>query len=289
MRDEKSNDQDVSEAGQNKKTTIIVGVIVVVALIVIGWAVFSGGEPEPIPEQEIVMPEPPKPEPMPEVEVEPIVPEVVPERTPRTDRVVTEEKEEPKEPRLPGLQNSTPPLLNTLGERKVNTRPVRSDNAIRDFVAFIDNVAAGVIARDSAIIKGPEARFTTEELDGKLFINPQSYQRYDNIVDWFVEMDNDALIAVFSQFEPLFDEAYAEISRPGAAFRERLERAVNLLNATPEQAGLIELKSDKIMYTYADSQLESLPAAQRQMLRLGSDNMARVKVKLNNLLNALNN
>jgi len=289
MSDEKSNEQDVSESGQNKKTTIIVGVIVVVALIVIGWAVFSGSEPEPMPAQEVVIPEPAQPEPMPEVKVEPVVPEVVPEKTPRTDRVVTEEKEEPKEPSLPSLQNSTPPLLNTLGESKVNTRPIRSDNVVRDFVAFVDNVAAGVVARDSAIIKGPEARFTTEELDGKVFINPQSYQRYDNIVDWFVDMDNDALVAVFTQFEPLFNEAYAEISRPGAAFRERLEGAVRVLNATPEQSGLIELKSDKIMYTYADSNLESLPAVQRQMLRLGPDNMARVKVKLNNLLNTLNN
>ncbi len=289
MRDEQSNNPETSESGQNKKTTIIVGVIVVAALIIIGWAVFRGGEPEPRPQPEVVMPKPPAPEPMPEVSVEPVEADVVPEPKPRTDRLITEPEEKKIAPSLPSLQSSTPEVLKALGEHSVNIRPMRSENVIRDFVALVDNLAAGVVARDSAIIKGPEARFMIEEVDGQLFMNPQSYQRYDNIIDWFVGMDNRALVAVFTQYEPLFDEAYAEISRPGTSFRKRLEGAVNVLNATPVQHGLIELQSDKIMYTYADEKLESLPAAQRQMLRIGPDNMARVTTKLNELVQALNN
>lgn len=292
MRDENTNDQIAPETGQNNKTPMIVGAIVVVALIIIGWAVFRGDTPEPTPvahipisEPVVAVPEQPLPEPVKEqARDEYVAPEVVVEAEPIAPVVEAEQK-----PALPSLPTSTPAVLNALAERNVNTRPVRSENLIRDFVAFIDNIAAGVVARDSAMIKGPEARFEIEEVDGKAYMGANSYQRYDNIVNWFVGMDNQALVAVFKQYEPLLNEAYAEISRPGDSFLTRFERAVNVLNATPEIAGLIELNTDKIMYTYADEQLESLPAAQRQMLRLGPANMARVKAKLNALQRALNN
>lgn len=289
MRDENTNEQAAPEAGQNNKTPIIVGAIVIVALIIIGWAVFRGNKPEPAPTVQIPITEPTiveQPEPEPEVTVdEYVAPEIVVE----TEQAPPEVKEDVQKPVLPSLQTSTSAVLNTLSERSVNIRPVRSENIIRDFVAFVDNIAAGVIARDSAIIKGPEARFMIEEVDGNAYMGPSSYQRYDNVVNWFVGMDNQVLVTVFKQYEPLINEAYAEISRPGDTFLTRFERAVSVINATPERQGLIELNSDKIMYIYADEELESLPAAQRQMLRLGPNNMARVKAKLNALQRALNN
>lgn len=288
MRDENSNDQAVPETGQNNKTIIIMSVVVVAALIIIGWAVFRDDKPEPMPVVEIPVTEPVVPE-QPMVEPEKKVEEYfVPEVVVEAKQPVPKVKEEIQKPDLPSLQTSTPAVLNTLTEKNVNVRPVRSENLVRDLVAFVDNIAAGVVARDSAMIKGPEARFEIEEVDGKVYMGPSSYQRYDNVVNWFVDMDDQALVAAFKQYEPLLNEAYAEISRPGDSFLARFERAISVINATPEIQGLIELNSDKIMYTYADEELESLPAAQRQMLRLGPNNMARVKAKLNALQRALN-
>lgn len=271
---------------RSKNSNIIVIIIVVLAVVVIAWALLTGTNNEA--DVEVVMTAPPVvevvPEPVITVEEEEVIP--VP---PRVEQIITEPAEpEVIQPRLPLLTESTAPVLASLAEQKVNTRPIRSDNVIRDFVAFVDNLAAGVVARESALINGPEARFSVEEIDGELYLNPQSYQRYNSLVAWFVGMDNQALVQVYQQFEPLFDEAYAEISRPNAPFRARLEQAVRLLQATPEQEGLIALKSDKIMYTYADHELESLASAQRQMLRLGPENMAQVKAKLAELLQALN-
>lgn len=291
MRDENSSDQAVAETGQNNKTTIIVGVIVVVALLIIGWAVFRDDTPEPVAPSEEMVVEP--------IVTEQTTAEVMPDEQNENDflpdAVVTTEEttsSQPRasaEPRLPSIQTSTPALLSALSERRVNTRPVRSENLVADIVAFVDNLAAGGVARDSAIIKGPEARFVVQEVDNSVYMGAQSYQRYDNIVNWFVGLNTQAVVAVFKQYEPLFNEAYAEISRPGDTFIARFNRAVSVLNATPVQQGLIELNSDKIMYTYANEELESLPAAQRQMLRLGPNNMARVKAKLNEIQQALNN
>ncbi|RUO40108.1 hypothetical protein CWE15_08155 [Aliidiomarina taiwanensis] len=284
MREDNQNDVNVSPAATNTNTKVIVGICVVVAIVIIGWAVFSGGEPEPQPEPIPVAVEetqPPVEMPLPE---EPAIAEEV---LPELDIVEEPEPEMVVTPALPQLANSTPVVMTELNTRRVNTRAIHSDNLVRDFVAFVDNLAVGEIARESAVIKGPEARFAVQEVDGNLYLDPQSYERYNPIVDWFVNMDNQALITVFEEYEPLFDEAFAEISRPDASFRERLQQAAQVLLDTPAQRGMLELKQEKVMYTFADESLESLPAAQKQMLRLGPDNMARVKRKINSLLQAL--
>ncbi|MEF2975551.1 DUF3014 domain-containing protein, partial [Pseudomonas aeruginosa] len=53
-----------------------------------------------------------------------------------------------------------------------------------------------------------------------------------------------------------------------------------ILLDTPEPRGLLALSDEEVMYTYADPELENLPAAQKQMLRIGPDNRALVKSKL---------
>lgn len=283
MREDNQNDVKVPPATTSNKTTVIVAVCVVIAIVIIGWAVFSGDEPEPVPEPVPVTVETQAPEEVPAPDEPPVVENVVPE----VDVVEQSEVETVVEPVLPQLANSTPVVMTELNTRRVNTRAIHSDNLIRDFVAFVDNLAAGEIARESAVIKGPEARFAVKDIDGNLYLDPKSYERYNQIVDWFVNMDNAALLTVFEEYEPLFDEAFAEISRPNASFRERVQQAANVLLETPEQRSMLKLEQEKVMYTFADESLEQLPAAQKQMLRLGPDNMVRVKRKINSLLQSL--
>lgn len=283
MREDNQNDVKVPPATTSNKTTVIVAVCVVIAIVIIGWAVFSGDEPEPVPEPVPVTVETQAPEEVPTPDEPPVVENVVPE----LDVVEQPEVETVVEPVLPQLANSTPVVMTELNTRRVNTRAIHSDNLIRDFVAFVDNLAAGEIARESAVIKGPEARFAVKDIDGNLYLDPKSYERYNQIVDWFVNMDNAALLTVFEEYEPLFDEAFAEISRPNASFRERVQQAANVLLETPEQRSMLKLEQEKVMYTFADESLEQLPAAQKQMLRLGPDNMVRVKRKINSLLQSL--
>src|SRR5690554_5988323 len=227
MQDQQPNDSSFANEGQNNKTTIVIGAVVVFVLVIIGWFVFRDSSPEqeevfePIP-QEVRAEVEPEPEPMPEPEPEP-EPEPVVE--PRIERVQTEPEPEP----LPNLRASTPVVMTMLNDKRVNTSPVRSDNLIRDLVVFIDNIAAGTVSRDSAVIGAPDARFQIQEIDDQIFMDPRSYERYNDIVEWFVGLDNRAMVDTFKHFEPLFNEAYAEISRPGASFRERVQRAVNVL------------------------------------------------------------
>jgi hypothetical protein len=78
----------------------------------------------------------------------------------------------------------------------------------------------------------------------------------------------------------LFQQAYEELGYPGAYFNDRLVHAIDHLLATPEIAGDLALKQPRVLYEFADPQLEMLSAGQKAMLRIGPDNARRVKAKL---------
>lgn len=185
------------------------------------------------------------------------------------------------------LENSTSEILKQLQRSKINTSPFNNQNLIRNFVAFVDNVANGALARDSAVIQGPHERFKVTEKENKAWMDTANYARYDAIVDWFTDLEPTLLARIYSQYEPLFNEAYAEISRPDGQFIDRLQEAIAHIQETPLVEGAIELDTQKVMYRYQDPALESLSSVQKQMLRMGPDNIARVNAKLAQLFQAL--
>ncbi|RUO36138.1 hypothetical protein CWE13_09720 [Aliidiomarina shirensis] len=157
---------------------------------------------------------------------------------------------------------------------------MQSENMLRKFVVFVDNMARGEVVREAAVINGPQSRFIVQQIDGQIYVDERSYSRYNDIVSWFYEMDTDILVSQYERFQPLFEEAFGEIKEPGMNFEERVLDAIAILLDTPEPRGLLALSDEEVMYTYADPELENLPAAQKQMLRIGPDNRALVKSKL---------
>ena len=123
--------------------------------------------------------------------------------------------------------------------------------------------------------------------DGELYIDESSYRRYDALVDWFVSLEADALVENYELFKPLVQEAYSEIGYPESDFNNTLLDAIEVALDTPVPDGLIQVEDDSVMYTFADDSYESLPAVQKQLLRMGPDNIQRVKDKLREIRRAL--
>ena len=63
--------------------------------------------------------------------------------------------------------------------------------------------------------------------------------------------------------------------------------AIEHLLATPEVPVDTPLESQSVNYTYVLSEYEQLSDAQKQLLRLGPDNVKKVKSKLSSLLKLL--
>ena len=184
------------------------------------------------------------------------------------------------EPELPALNESTPTVLQTLDASGVAIQPLKSSQLVRDAVVIIDNLRNGMLVSDRTIVQRPDGRFSVIEIDGDLYIDEQSYQRYDALVDWFVSLDEQALLQNYQLFKPLLQEAYAEIGYPNNNVTTALVEAINQLLATPIPETLVAVKDDEVMYTFANDEYEALPPAQKQLLRMGPDNITRLKAKL---------
>ena len=163
-----------------------------------------------------------------------------------------------------------------------------NDDLVRRFVATVDNVANGISPTTQLGFMRPKGKFEVVKKGDEITVDPKSYARYDLATQVFVSLDTEGSVALYRELEPLIDDAYAEISPPGSRFSDRLDAAIEeLLEVTPP-SGNPTLKPKVVTYVYVDESLEDLSGAQRQLLRMGPDNVMLVKAKLRDLQAALN-
>lgn len=248
------------------KTYVAIGAVLVVVLAVVGWFVLR-----------------PADEPVKEV-IEAPTPTPVPEPTPTLEERLSE--------RLKGttLKTSDVVVRELVAELSSNPQVAKwlvNDDLIRRFVAAVDNIANGISPTKQLGFLRPKKGFSVVEKGDELVIDPKSYGRYDLATEVFVSLDTAGSVALYHELEPLIDEAYAEISPPGSDFADRLDAAIDhLLEVTPP-SGSPTVQRKVVTYVYTDESLESLSAAQRQLLRMGPDNVLQIKAKLRDIKAAL--
>src|SRR5258707_7831828 len=92
--------------------------------------------------------------------------------------------------------------------------------------------------------------------------------RYTPYVRAFEAVDSKKLAAAYTRYYPLFQQSYVEQGYPTRYFNDRLFEVIDHLLATPDIKGPIALAQPKVLYEYADPQLEHLSAGQKAMLRM---------------------
>ena len=283
MSERETPDSQAPRNGSSKAgiISIVVAGLLIVILIIVVWSWLGDGDDEPRRQPAPVQVSDPEPVTQPPVEPDP-VDEHQQMPDPMVDTSILDLPPVEREPEvaIPDLDESTPVVVEAAQERDLNTRPLRSEHLVRDLVIFAHNLSDGDIIRESAAVRGPDARFATQTVDDQLYIDERSYARYNEVVEWFVNLDSESLVSVYTDYEPLFRQAFGEIAHPDERFIDQVLDGIDVLLATPEPEGLLALSDDQVMYTFADPELEELPAAQKQMLRLGLENQRQVKRKL---------
>jgi hypothetical protein len=175
---------------------------------------------------------------------------------------------------LPTLDNSDAMMRESvtgLVGRKAFEALVHPTQLIRRIVATVDN-----LPRETA----PARVMPLEPVQGAFTPSPANSARYAPYVRVLESLDARALVQRYIESYPLFQRAYAELGFPQRNFNDRLVEAIDDLLAAPELAGPLELARPKVLYEFADPQLEGRSAGQKVMMRMGSENAARVKAKL---------
>jgi Protein of unknown function (DUF3014) len=191
---------------------------------------------------------------------------------------------------LPALADSDTALSDALrllaGDSAVKDY-LLPENIIRHLVVTIDNLPrqkVAVVKRPTPPVAGS---FIADGDELHATLNPQNFARYQPLVAVVSKLDTQQLAAVYVRFYPLFQQAYQDLGYPNGYFNDRLVQVIDNLLATPQPAGPIALVRPNVMYTFADPALESRPAGQKMLIRMGPDNAAAIKAKLMQLRAAI--
>ena len=126
----------------------------------------------------------------------------------------------------------------------------------------------------------PQARFSVINSTDGVLIDPKSYRRYDEYAAAIGALDAPGTARLYLTVKPRITEAYRALGFPEGDFDLVLERAMHELVTTPLIQKDVLLKEKVITYKFDDPNVESLTAAQKQLLRMGPDNMRLVQAKL---------
>lgn len=196
---------------------------------------------------------------------------------------------EPAEPaealvQLPSLNNSDGFVLEQVSALQNGmrlTQLMTDQQLIRRFVVLVENVSRGSLPQTELPYRGMSGEMPVDTLDENLFaMDDAAFARFDQVIDTFVSVDTGAAIGLYRMLSPLFQQAYAEIGYRDVSFDETLKTAIQTVLQTSNRDGPIQLVKPSVMYLYADATLENLNAVEKQLIRLGPDNSAKLKTKL---------
>jgi hypothetical protein len=242
--------------------------IALVVVVVAAAALYYFQRQDPLlpPEETAVERQPIDPPPAPPAILHP-----VPESAPAA-------KEEP----LPSLEESDPLLrerLSSLFGEKQFRELFLPDNIIRRIVVTVDNLDGEELPQKYLPVRNPAGPFIAAGSGPTFTISPDNYRRYTPYVLLAEAVNINLLAGTYLYFYPLFQQAYVNLGYPTGYFNDRLIAILEHLLQTPEVSDP-QLLQPKVIYTFADPELEKLSAGQKLLLRSGPDNAARVKNRL---------
>jgi hypothetical protein len=153
--------------------------------------------------------------------------------------------------------------------------------------ALLDGTSWGAMLRKILPANPPEQAFGVDIEGDQLFMSASSYVRYDVYADSIEALDTDAVVQGFHRLRPLYETAYEALGLDPADFDNAVVRTLDRVLSAPEIEGPIALERNSVLYQFADPKLENLPELQKQMLRMGPQNVRRIKLKAQALRDGL--
>lgn len=151
-------------------------------------------------------------------------------------------------------------------------RPVRRVPGIFAVEKAVTEPASGGQGDD---FRPEQVRLTTSE---------QNLRRYAPLMKMVDRIDVSAFATVYKRYYPLIQDSYDQIGNPDSRyFNDRFVEIIDHLLETPEVEGAIELAQPKVLYKFADPDLERRSHGQKALLRIGPSNAGKVKEKLRSL------
>lgn len=121
----------------------------------------------------------------------------------------------------------------------------------------------------------------------QLSLSADNARRYQTYVSLLEAADMNAVATLYQRHYPLIQQAYAELGESKREFNDRFIRVIDHLLAAPDPATPVDLVRPKVLYEFADPQLEALSSGQKILVRMGPAHAATVKARLRALRTAI--
>ncbi len=151
---------------------------------------------------------------------------------------------------------------------------------IRKLVTAVDLMGRGKNPYKLFNFLSPDGSLEVEERDGKLYLSPKNYERYDAFVEAIATVEPGLLASGYHRLQPLFSEAFDELGNEGVTWSDRLEEVLEEWNEFDEAQGEIELLGREGVYIFADPRLESLDPVHKLLIRMGPEHTRTLRRKL---------
>lgn len=190
-----------------------------------------------------------------------------------------------------------PPLAESDGfvralVRRLSSHPsmatwLASPYLVERFVATIENIATGTNPASHLGTIAPKGSYRAINRAGTLEPAPANSRRHELLTQVFTSLDPAAVASTYRRLRPLLQESYAELGYPDGSFDEALADAMRTMLATPTPNRPPALERGVASFSYVNPDLEALPPAQKAFLRMGPENMRRIKTQLQAFADAL--
>jgi len=151
---------------------------------------------------------------------------------------------------------------------------------IHRFVVLVDSLPHRKLPMRFRLFRPVAGRFLASGPEDSPLLSPDNYRRYTPYVLMAQAVSSQTLVATYIRFYPLLQQEYKRLGYPHGYFNDRVVAAIDNMLATPDVSGPIKLVQPNVLYQFADPRLEALSAGQKALLRMGPENAARIKAKL---------
>lgn len=186
-------------------------------------------------------------------------------------------------PPLPALDESDGAIRDSLaqgfGETHVEAFLVPTQ-IIRHFVATIDSLDRDPVPLHFRPIKYVPGLPVVKAEGDRISLSRDNAKRYAPFISALRAAGAKQLADLYLRYYPLFQKVYEDLGYPDRYFNDRLIDVMDHLLAAPEIEGPIELVQPKVLYQFADPELEKRSWGQKALIRMGPANAAAVKEKL---------
>jgi hypothetical protein len=191
---------------------------------------------------------------------------------------------------LPPLDETDPVVRELV--RRLSSHPtvaawLTTDGLVLNFVMVTAGIANGESRTNELKAIGPVPRIGIKETRDALYLDSASYRRYDRYADAFASLDARETARLYVTLKPRITDAYRRLGNSGGDFDPVMERAIVELLRVPVLEGELELEPKGIVYGFADPKLEQMTSAQKQLLRMGPQNVRKIQEKLREIADYL--